>query len=103
VIWAKREFRTTDDYGPYQERFAALHQELCGVAGMMMVKVDKSPHLRDVIISLPAAAYLRLFDGFEVIDEGDLPKEASLLYGDHATDDFERRFKTPSSTHRPTT
>jgi hypothetical protein len=51
VIWAKREFRTTDDYGPYQERFPDLHQELCGVAGMMMVKVDKSPHLRDVITS----------------------------------------------------
>jgi hypothetical protein len=69
----------------------------------MMVKVDKGPYLREVIISLPDAGYLRMFDGFEVIDEADLPKEASILYVDHSTDDFERRFKTPSSTQRPST
>jgi hypothetical protein len=46
VIWAKRKFnKSTDDYGPYQERFADLHRDLCAIAGMMMVKADKGPYL----------------------------------------------------------
>jgi hypothetical protein len=96
MIWAKREFKFPDDYGPYQERFADLHLKLHGPTGMMMVMDQKGVHLSDVIISLPDAGYLQMFDGFRIIDEGDLPKEASILYVNHATDDFEKRFKIPS-------
>jgi hypothetical protein len=88
VIWAKREFTTADDYGPYLDRFADLHLKLHGVAGMMMVKAGN-----DVIISLPDTGYLSMFDGFKVVDEGDLPKEVTSLYVDQSTDHFERRFK----------
>jgi hypothetical protein len=104
MIWAKREFsKSTGDYGSYQERFADLHRDLGRIAGMMMVKADKGPHLCDVIISLPDAGYLSMFEGFKVIDEGSLPKEASILYVDHATDDFERRFRIPSGTRGSST
>jgi hypothetical protein len=94
MIWAKREFKFAE-YGPYQDRFAGLHLSLREPAGMMMVMAKKSATLSDVIISLPDQALLAMFDGFQLIEESDLPKEASILYVDHATDDFEKRFTLP--------
>jgi hypothetical protein len=98
VIWAKREFKSTDDYGPYKDRLANLHLNLRGPAGMMMVMVKNGVHIRDVYISLPDATYLPMFGGFKTIDEGDLPKEVDvLLYADQATDDFKKHFTVRST------
>jgi len=95
MIWAKREFQFAE-YGPYQDRFEKLHFKLGGPGEMMMVMAEKNARLSDVIISLPDAALLSMFDGFEIIDESELPKGVSILCVNHATGDFEKRFKIPS-------
>jgi len=95
MIWAKRDFQFAE-YAPYQVQFEELHFKLGGPAAMMMVMAKKNARLSDVIISLPDAKFLRMFEGFEIIDESELPKEVSILCVNHATDDFEKRFKIPS-------
>jgi hypothetical protein len=97
MIWAKREFKFAD-YSCYHTRFADLYDRLYklhGPTGAMMVKAGKGFGLSDVIICVPGPEYLTQFDGFQIIDESELPEEAAPLYVNLQTDDFERRFKTP--------
>jgi hypothetical protein len=59
---------------------------------MMMVAVtDHGESKTEIYLSLPQSVYLRLFDGFEEIEDSTLPERATLLVANNA--DFEERFK----------
>jgi hypothetical protein len=48
---------------------------------------------QDIYIALPNKDLLRLFDGFEVVAEKDLPKQIDvLLYAEHTSGKFEELF-----------
>jgi hypothetical protein len=95
MIWAKRQFEYAG-YAPYQDRLGDLQLANASVfRQFIMVSVNTSkPGVSEVIIGLPNKTFLPLFDGFEEIPEGGLPKEIdTLLLADVASDEFNSRFK----------
>jgi hypothetical protein len=96
MLWAKRQFRF-GSYSVYQNRIADMHLKLPRTTELMMVlSPTTSIGVDDVYIGLPDKSFLPLFDGFEVVSENQLPAEASPLYLDHSTGEFEKRFKLVS-------
>jgi len=92
MFWGKRQFKAAD-YGPYQDRLgdlqlanASRHREF------MMVSTKVKANLSEYYVGVPAKELMVLFDGFEPVAEGDLPKVVdSLVVAD--MDAFRERFK----------
>ncbi|SED39631.1 hypothetical protein SAMN05444161_3116 [Rhizobiales bacterium GAS191] len=97
MIWAKRRFAYAD-YSPYFDRLEKLlladpraYRQFI----MVSTKTD-DPGVSDYWIGVPDRTFLTGFDGFEIVGEGDLPKEIDALHiGDATTDVFNSRFQLP--------
>lgn len=95
MIWAKRIFEGAA-YAPYQDRLqqllfanAAQYQEFI----MVCTDTDR-PGVSTYWVGVPTEALLAPFDGFERVQEADLPKEIdSLLLADATKEPFTSRFK----------
>jgi hypothetical protein len=92
MFWGKRQFKWAE-YGPYQDRLGDLqmanaerHREF------MMVSTKVNAGVNDIYVGVPSNELLVLFDGFEPVAEGALPKVVdSLLLADMNA--FKERFK----------
>jgi hypothetical protein len=92
MFWGKRQFKGAE-YGPYQDRLgdlqlanASRHREF------MMVSTKVKAGLSDYYVGVPSKELMALFDGFEPVGEGELPKVVdSLVLAD--MDAFKESFK----------
>lgn len=101
MIWAKRRF-SFHAYEPYLVRLRELHSDPAPESDELMMvgrKVGKRG-LQNVYVALPNAGFLGSFDGFEVINETDLPNEIDFhLYGNRSA--VEKQFKFRDLLERP--
>jgi hypothetical protein len=94
MVWGKRRFSGIE-YVPSFDLLekllmanAALHREFI----MVSTKTSK-PLVDDFFLGVPNKTFLALFDGFEEIEESDLPKRIDTLHiADATTDQFKSRF-----------
>jgi hypothetical protein len=94
MIWRKRRFDGVE-YIPYFERFekllmanGALYREFI----MVSTKTD-DPFVDDFYIGVPDDRFLAPFDGFEPINDSELPKVIDTLHiADASTEEFKSRF-----------
>jgi hypothetical protein len=94
MIWAKRRF-TWAAYGPYQDRLGQLMLANAKLyPQFIMVGVNLPDRSRgDYYVGLPNPAFLAFFDGFQMVSEGELPKQIDcILVADTTTDEFKSRF-----------
>ena len=81
-------------YATVQDHFSK-HCATCGhISNMMMVVEDITAARSMIYILLPNDADASGYEGFEIMSEDKLPKEASLLEGYQP--DFKKRFQFPS-------
>jgi hypothetical protein len=91
MIWARRVIAPAE-WNEVQDQFENLFVKL-GCPGQMMLVASTGPNSTILFASLPNPGIQNALAGFERIDEGALPAEASLLVGhNHA---FDKRFKYP--------
>jgi hypothetical protein len=89
MIWARRVIAPAE-WNEVQDQFESLFVKL-GCPGQMMLVATTDPDPPVLFASLPNPGLLHALAGFERIDDGELPAEASLLVGhNHA---FETRFR----------
>lgn len=94
MIWIKRRFSGVD-YVPYFKRLESLlmanpthYKELL----MVSTKTD-DPLTDDYYVGVPSKAHLIGFDGFERVNESDLPKKVDTFhFGDAIKEPFQSRF-----------
>ena len=82
MIWAKRHFSGSEDYTPYQKRLADWHFFALSLDFVMVAKRSGRAIAEwDVYIGLPDELLLSQFDGFDLVDETELPREVDqILY-----------------------
>ena len=85
MIWIKRQFRFAE-FAPYQNRLGEFTFENAGDE-FFMVSMGN-----DYFVGLPSEEFHSHFDGFEVVNEADLPKEVKVLVGDTNSQEFKRLF-----------
>lgn len=91
MIWSRRTI-VPGEWNEVQDQFESLFVKL-GCPGQMMLVATTGPDPPILFASLPNPGLLNALAGFERIDDGELPAEASLLVGhNHA---FEKHFKYP--------
>jgi hypothetical protein len=91
MIWARRVIAPVE-WDEVQDRFESLFVKL-GCPGQMMLVATTGLGSPILFASLPNPGLLYALAGFEQIEDGELPSEASLLVGhNHA---FEKRFRYP--------
>lgn len=91
MIWIRRVIALAE-WNEFQDQFESLFVKL-GCPGQMMLVATSGPGLPTLFASLPNPGLLNALAGFEQINDGELPAEASLLVGhNHA---FETRFRYP--------
>jgi hypothetical protein len=91
MIWAHRVIAPAE-WNEVQDQFESLFVKL-GCPRQMMLVVASGPDPPILFASLPTPSLLNALAGFQRIDDGGLPSEASLLVGhNHA---FEKRFRYP--------
>jgi hypothetical protein len=91
MIWVRRIIIPAE-WNEVQDQFESLFVKL-GCPGQMMLVAASGLSPPMLFVSLPNAGLLNALAGFERIDDGELPAEASLLVGhNHA---FEKRFRYP--------
>jgi hypothetical protein len=91
MIWARR-IVAPGEWNEVQDQFESLFVKL-GCPGQMMLVATSGCSPTILFASLPNPGLLNALAGFERIDDGELPAEASLLVGhNHA---FETRFRYP--------
>ena len=80
MIWARRQLCGREDYTTYQERLADLHFMALSLQFVMVAKRTGRAGW-DIYIGLPDEFFLSQFDGFDLIDETELPREVDqILY-----------------------
>jgi hypothetical protein len=84
VIWGQRAIGDGSEAAA-QDTFGRLFMKLGGPPEMMLISTDDR-----LIVSLPNEVLLAEFDGFTMMSEADLPKNAVLVIGDQ--DAFDARF-----------
>jgi hypothetical protein len=79
LFWGKREFRWAD-YAPYQDRLGKLLMATPSrYREFMMFSVEKSVGVSDVYVGVPLQELMSLFDGFDPVEETNLPKVVDSL------------------------
>jgi hypothetical protein len=78
MIWAKRRFEGVD-YVPYANRLEQLVRSgpanASRYAEFIMVSTETdTPLVSDYYVGLPDKTFSRMFDGFDPVAEGDMPK-----------------------------
>ena len=93
MIWAKRRFLYAA-YAPYMDRLWTLQLAMPTSRDFMMVAREAgNVGEQDVYIALPNKDLMRLFDGFKIVPESELPKQIdTLLYAEHTSGKFEKLF-----------
>jgi hypothetical protein len=89
VIWAKRTF-TRSDWIPVQDQFEKQFLTLNAPRDMMLVVMDNDDVRQTLYIGLPNDELLGTFEGFNIVNESELPREARLLVGNQSA--FEEQF-----------
>jgi len=93
--WAKRQFRFAE-YVPYFDRLEKLtiaNPTLYREFIMVSTKTEERG-TDEVYVGVPNKSFLSAFDGFEEIEESNLPKEIdTLLIADGTTEEFKSRFR----------
>ena len=88
-LWAKRRYSSEGHFDDV-ERFEQLHETRRN-AGMMMIEaLPEHPFHRDIFICVPDRLMLSRFQGYKVIEESEIPRQAAILAGNR--DAFEKRF-----------
>ena len=90
TVWAQRTF-AKGEWAPVQDLFEKHFMALRGPKEMMMVIANDEWNKDQLFVALPDKALLRMYEGFEEIGTGELPKVATLLVG--LVTSFEARFK----------
>jgi hypothetical protein len=99
MIWARRT-ASIDESKEIQDQFEELFMKLGCPAQMMLVAAfEPGASQTALFVSLPNPAFLGSFQGFERINEGDLPSEGSLLIGHN--NQFEWHFRYPTRGPKP--
>jgi hypothetical protein len=100
MIWGKRAFSNTEDFGRYQESVLKLlyanptrYREF-----MMVATKTEDPASRMYYIGVPMDEFAESFDGFEYVPEDELPKVIdAVIVADVDSEEFTRRFRYASS------
>jgi hypothetical protein len=58
---------------------------------MMLLFADRPDYRTDIFVGLPDEGLLASYEGFQRVDEGNLPRRVRLLWGDEH--EFDRRFR----------
>jgi hypothetical protein len=91
MIWVRRIIAPAE-WNEVQDQFESVFVKL-GCPRQMMLVATTGPGPMMLFASLPNPGLLHALAGFEQIEGGELPSEASLLVGhSHA---FEKRFTYP--------
>jgi hypothetical protein len=94
MIWGKRSFSSAD-FSPYQDKIAKLMLDNPTLyKQFVMVSTKTADRAISVVYAgVPNEALFVGFDGFERVQEADLPKVIdALLVADGTTDEFKSRF-----------
>lgn len=93
MIWSKRRFQWAD-FTPYLDCLeklmlanASLYREFL----MVSLKTEKAGE-SEVYVGLPHRSFMNAFDGFELVDETDVPKIVDKLLGGDRNS-FDSRFE----------
>lgn len=95
MFWAKRQFAYAA-FAPYQDRLEKLLMtNPTRYSQFIMVSVDTDKvGVGTYFVGVPEKVLLVGFDGFEAIQESELPKQIdTLLIADATTDEFKSRFR----------
>jgi len=101
MIWGKRAFSSAEDLGRYHERLLKLlYTNPSRYREFMMVSTKtEDPVLRMYYVGVPTEEFTEGFDGFECIQDNELPKVIDIvIVADVKSDDFIKRFRYPSQT-----
>ena len=94
MVWLKRRFAGVD-YVPYMDRLKdLLFANATLYAEFIMVSTNTAnPDVSDYYVGLPYEAFSQAFDGFDRIEEHDLPKTIDvLLIADAGKEPYQSRF-----------
>jgi hypothetical protein len=92
MFWAKRRF-TYADYGPYMDQLSKLIDTFPQhSAEFIMVSTEtEDAAVSDYYVGVPVGQLLAPFDGFEPVEESELPKIIDTL---HVADATKKPFKS---------
>jgi hypothetical protein len=93
-VWARRGFLDTT-YLSIVDRMAEQELALGSTSEHMMVRTrrdDDRKGITTVFIRVPDPALLAAYEGFERVNDVDLPQEVILLYGDLS--EFRKLFRS---------
>lgn len=81
MIWAKRRFAFAD-YSPYFDRLEKLLMATpTQYREFLMISTETDdPGVSDYYVGMPAEPYMAAFDGFERVQESEVPKEIDTLH-----------------------
>jgi hypothetical protein len=95
MIWGKRPFANAH-FARYQDRLVKLlYANPAQYREFMMVGTNTDdPAVRVYYVGVPMEAFMEAFDGFEIVDGNDLPKEIdSSIVADVDSEEFQSRFR----------
>ena len=78
-------------YADVQDRFMEHWNSVGGIHDMVIIAERITPVRSMIYVLLPKDDAANFYEGFEIVSEERLPREASLLVGYQP--DFEKRFK----------
>ncbi len=95
MVWGKRRFEYAD-YGPAMDLLEKLlmanptqYREF-----IMVSTKTSNAGSSDYYVGVPHKAFMTAFDGFEHVEESDLPKIIDTLHiADRSSDEFNSRFR----------
>src|SRR5215475_12944548 len=95
MIWGKRSFQWAN-YAPYQDKIAKLMMDnSASYRQFIMVSAKTEKAGEDVCyVGVPNETLFGGFDGFQRVEESELPKVIdALLVADGTTEEFTSRFR----------
>ncbi len=95
MIWGKRSFQWAD-YAPYQDKLAKLMMDNPTLYRQFIMVSQKTGKVGEDVcyVGVPNEALFGGFDGFQRVEEGELPKVIdALLVADGTTEEFKSRFQ----------
>lgn len=95
MFWMKRRFSDVE-YVPYMDRLEAIMMDMPTRYSeflMFWMNTEKT-NVADYFVGVPTIQLSPVFDGFDAVNEEDLPKEIDgFLLGDQTKEPFTSRFK----------